>query len=226
MKFCIISILLCVALSVNAEYALEKRSAHYRLIRDIAIAKRHRFLVNSRLDIVENCRRNGMTTQTQTKLEKAFDDVEECVDNIPIYSVSEAEFTRNINDCSKEVVQLSKACLKESQRYFIDLLIAMRNSVTSFLYANRDIITSNEVKDCYKTLEASRVGNTYMQCLQQAAAGVDRVEIPHSKAEACRVVTKVAKCLPKMFSEKCDTSDNLNKFIKVYEEALVGPCAA
>ncbi|CAG9836188.1 unnamed protein product [Diabrotica balteata] len=214
------------ALSVNAEYALEKRSAHYRHIRDISTANLNRFLENSRSDIIENCRRNGMTAQTQSKLEKAFDDVEVCAGNNRIYSVPEAEFTKNINDCSKEVVRLSKACLKESQSYYPELLISMRNSVTSFLYANKDVITSNEVRDCYKKVERSRVGNTYIQCIEQAAEGVDKVEIPHSKAVACRVITSIGKCFPKMISEQCEMSDNLSKFLKIYDEFITGPCAA
>ncbi|XP_072384115.1 uncharacterized protein [Diabrotica undecimpunctata] len=167
-----------------------------------------------------------MTAETQTKLEKAFDDVEECAGKKRIYSVSEAEFTQNINDCSKEVVRLSKACLKESQSYFPELLIAMRNSVTSFIYANKDVIASKEVRDCYKKVETNRVGDTYRQCIEQAAAGVDKDELPHSKAEACEVLTRVSKCFPKMFSEQCETSDNLSKFLKIYDESIAGPCAA
>ncbi|XP_028144162.1 uncharacterized protein LOC114337826 [Diabrotica virgifera virgifera] len=225
MKFCIISILLCVALS-NAEYALEKRSAHYRLIRDISSSNRNRFLVNSRSDIIENCKRNGITAEARTKLEEAFDEVESCAGKKNIYAVPEAEFTQNINDCSKEVVRLSKACLKESQSYFPDLLISMRNSVTHFLYANKDVLRSDEVQQCYKKVESSRAVSKYRQCVEAAAVGVDKVELPHSKAEACRVLVGVSKCFPKLFTDQCDASANLDKFLKIYDESISGPCAA
>ncbi|XP_050507460.1 uncharacterized protein LOC126885075 [Diabrotica virgifera virgifera] len=225
MKFCIISILLCVVLS-NAEYALEKRSAHYRLVRYImSDANQNRFLDIS--SIIDNCRRNGMTAETLNKLKETFDDVELCAGKKQIYFVPEAEFIQNINDCSKELVRLSKACLKESQGYYPDLLVAAQNSVTHFMYANKDVVSSNEVQQCYrKVLKNNIARDKYRQCIGKASEGVDKVEIPHSKAEACRVLIKISKCLPQMFTDQCDASSNLDKFLKAYDEVIAGPCSA
>ncbi|XP_056641837.1 uncharacterized protein LOC130448459 [Diorhabda sublineata] len=221
MKLFVIFVVLAIG-ACQARHVLEKRSEPSHARKGVM---RSGFLKNSKDIIIAACKANGLTKDAETKLDKEFDESEVCVSKKPIFSVPQEEFIQNMNDCNKELLTLIRNCLKENEKFYPDYMLQLRNSFTTFLYAGKDVLESNEFKACAQKMEEPAATKTMDTCVERAAQESHAsAGLPQSKSEACETMDKISQCYSKVIGQYCESNDNVNKFLQLNVAAITSPC--
>lgn len=206
----------------QARHVLEKRGEPLHSKNGIV---RTGFLKNNRKLIMDACKANGLTKDAEDKLDKELDDADECISKTAILSVPQQEFIQSITDCNNKVLPLMRTCLKDSQKFYPDYMVDIRNSLITLMYANKDILASDEFDTCFEKMEESTARIAMQTCIEKAAQESHTSPgLPESKSEACETMDKMSECYLTVVGKNCKSKDNVNKFLHLYKDALTSPC--
>ncbi|XP_050507450.1 uncharacterized protein LOC126885066 isoform X1 [Diabrotica virgifera virgifera] len=169
--------------------------------------------------------KNGLSKSGADNLQVTYDKMNSCISGVRLFETPMNELISKIEDCSRDAIKESKACLAKNQTYFPEYFLSYAKSNVKYMYDDKDLLSDSEIISCLNNVWRYTVKIEYDRCLTTVyqKTGISG-NIPDSRQEFCRYYVSAAQCYPDTIKPYCSSTANISKFFSDYINTVKSAC--